>query len=129
MHEYQRLAQEMFHLFARELYPETVTWTHSERIIGDASGLTVTTTRTVRCSVTALSDMPVRDAQQLRQMPAFERGDGILRIHPDDVPTLDDWPPVGSHCDHPRFGRVELLAIGTEMFWTMTRAGVLSWTK
>ncbi|WP_135227531.1 hypothetical protein [Deinococcus fonticola] len=129
MHEYQMLAQQLLRDFSAELYPETLTWTHSEKLIGDPNGLSVTTTKTCRCGVAALQDLPARTVEQLRVMPEFERAEAILRIHPDDVPTLEDWPPIGSWCNHPRFGRVELLAIGSESFWTMTRAGALTWTK
>lgn len=95
------------------LYPETLAWHHPQ--LG---------AQTCRCGVTALEQLPVRDREAFLSTPGFDQGNARVIVHPDDL-----WPAVGSTCDHPRFRRLELLAIGPESYWTGQRQGAAAWTN
>lgn len=129
MHRYQQKALDLYRRYGEEAFPETVTWTHLEEELQTGKTITVERTFTVRCNIRALSDYSTLQAQAIRQIPGFEQGDATLKVHPDDARGVEGWPPVGSFCNHPRFGRLELTAIGPEKFWSMRRMGALTWMK
>lgn len=123
MQGYQALAAEMFAQFAPLVWGESLTWTKAQRAIGVGASASVESF-TVRCSLTPLASLPFREIERLRQMPEFQDGDAVMGVHQDD-----EWPPLGSTCDHPRFGRAELIAIGPASLVTGLRQGVVRWTK
>ncbi|WP_075830681.1 hypothetical protein [Deinococcus marmoris] len=90
---------------------DTVTWTAP-----DSSELTI------RCEVIAFSTLGYAAAQYLKD-PIFSGGQGIMRIHPDEL-----WPDRESTCDHPRLLKGVTLRDLGPADRTGMREGSVSWS-